>query len=161
MLKKYFAAVWADWVARMSGIASIILAFLAAYFEFIVKHGKAVLWITAALCFIIASYRIWAKEHMAVLAAQARFSADDKDARKREYIIDGLRALIRDGVEAQKAIGLGYSKLENWGRLAHAEGFGPRAEHFLRQYLGESYVQRFKEKRLEALEEIVKELLDS
>lgn len=161
MLKEYFAALWADWVARMSGAASIILAFLAAYFEFIVQHGKAALWVTAAICFIIASYRIWVKKHAAVLAARARFNADDKDARKREYIIEGLRELIRDGVEAQKAIGLGYSKLENWGRIAHAQGFQPRAEHFLRQHLGESYVQRFKEKRLEALEEMIKELLDS
>ncbi len=53
MLKKYLAALWADWVARMSGAASVILAFSAAYFEFIIRNGKAALWVTAAICFIV------------------------------------------------------------------------------------------------------------
>jgi len=70
LIRQYLAALWADWVARMSGIASIILAFLAAYLEFIVKHGKASLWVTAAICFCVASYRIWASEREKVLNQQ-------------------------------------------------------------------------------------------
>jgi hypothetical protein len=62
MYRDYFAALWGDWVARMSGAASILLAFLATYWEFVVKHGKVTLWIASAVCFAIASYRIWAKE---------------------------------------------------------------------------------------------------
>lgn len=62
MFGNYLKAFWGDWVARMSGPASIVLAFLATYFEFIVKHGKAALWVASAVCFIIASYRIWAAE---------------------------------------------------------------------------------------------------
>ncbi len=37
----------------MSGAASVILAFSAAYFEFIIRNGKAALWVTAAICFIV------------------------------------------------------------------------------------------------------------
>ena len=39
MLKKYLAALWADWVARMSGAASVILAFFAAYFDFVRSYA--------------------------------------------------------------------------------------------------------------------------
>src|SRR2546430_8585447 len=48
----------------MSGPASVGLAFSAAYFDYIVKHGRAVLWIAAGLCFVITSYRVWAQEHI-------------------------------------------------------------------------------------------------
>lgn len=47
----------------MSGPASVILAFSAAYFEYVVKHGRAVMWIAAALCFIVTSYRVWSCEY--------------------------------------------------------------------------------------------------
>jgi hypothetical protein len=75
MLRKYLAALWADWVARMSGAASVLLAFLAAYLEFVIKNGKAALWVTAAVCFIIASYRIWAAEHKKASEATAQLEA--------------------------------------------------------------------------------------
>ncbi len=62
-MREYFRAILKDWVARMSGPASVGLAFSAAYFDYIVKHGRAVLWIAAGLCFVITSYRVWAQEH--------------------------------------------------------------------------------------------------
>ena len=161
MLKEYFAALWADWVARMSGIASVILAFLAAYLEFIVKHGKAVLWVTAALCLIIASYRIWAKEHKAVLAAQAQLGKEGKAALDRNYIIERLKGYIQEDLQNQSWGGLSSRKPENWGKIINMNSYSERVREFLRINLGESYVARYKEKRTQALEEIVRELLDS
>src|SRR5215216_6704798 len=66
MYRDYLAALWGDWVARMSGLASIVLASPAAYFEFMVKHGQAALWAAAAVCVVVASCRIWVKERRVV-----------------------------------------------------------------------------------------------
>jgi len=62
-LLEYFRAIYRDWVALMSGLASIVLAFFASYFGYIIMHAKAALWIAAGLCFVITSYRVWAREH--------------------------------------------------------------------------------------------------
>jgi len=61
-LREYFKAILSDWVARMSGPASVALAFSAAYFDYVVKHGRAVLWVAAGVCFVITCYRVWARE---------------------------------------------------------------------------------------------------
>lgn len=57
------AALWADWLVLMSGIASVILAFWAAFFPPTnIQAGRTILWVASVACFAIASYRIWAKE---------------------------------------------------------------------------------------------------
>src|ERR1051325_5434659 len=57
---EYTTAIWADWVSRMSGIASLVIAFIAAYYE-LTDHGKPALWVAAASCLLIASFMVWYK----------------------------------------------------------------------------------------------------
>src|SRR5207237_9417196 len=58
----------------MSGIASVSLAFLAAYSQFIVQHAKALLWVASATCFVITSYRVWARERLLVEQLKAKLT---------------------------------------------------------------------------------------
>lgn len=62
----YLRAVYKDWVALMSGIASLSLGFLATFTEYAIRHAKAMLWIAAVVCFVITSYRVWAQERKKV-----------------------------------------------------------------------------------------------
>jgi hypothetical protein len=61
-LMEYIAAIWADWLSRMSGIASLAIAFIAAYYE-LIDNGKPALWIAASSCYVIASFMVWYKYH--------------------------------------------------------------------------------------------------
>jgi hypothetical protein len=72
MLIEYIRAVNKDWIARMSGPAAVILAFLGVYLDYIAKHGRAALWIAAAICFVITSYRVWGNEHKALLVEREK-----------------------------------------------------------------------------------------
>jgi hypothetical protein len=55
----------------MSGIASIVLAFWAAYIPPAnTQAGRTLLWIAAAACFVISSYRIWSTEHRKLIRLQ-------------------------------------------------------------------------------------------
>src|SRR5216683_261894 len=73
---KYFGEyAWellTDWKALMSGIASIIGAFWAAYRPPTSEKAKALLWFTTAVCFIFASYRIWLTERRQRAIAEAK-----------------------------------------------------------------------------------------
>ena len=71
-MREYFVALGKDWVSLMSGIASLILAFWAAYFPLNnIYAGRTLLWIAAVACFVVTSYRLWAKERNTSLAKQA------------------------------------------------------------------------------------------
>lgn len=59
----------------MSGFASIVLAFLAVYWEYITAHPRAALWAASAICLIITSYRVWAREHDRVAELTAKNAA--------------------------------------------------------------------------------------
>jgi len=62
-LREYCRALRRDGVALMSGGLGVILAFFAAYFEWVQRNGKVALWIAAAIAFFVASYRLWLKKH--------------------------------------------------------------------------------------------------
>lgn len=58
---QYIAAMWADWVSRMSGIASIVFTVVALVFK-LTDFGQARYWIAAAfLSYVIASFWVWYK----------------------------------------------------------------------------------------------------
>jgi hypothetical protein len=59
----------------MSGALGVLLAFLAAYFQWIANHGRAALWLCAFLAFLIASYQVWRKERQTVEALKAKYEA--------------------------------------------------------------------------------------
>jgi hypothetical protein len=63
-LREYFAALWDDWIALMSGIGSIVLAFWAAFVPpQNVQAARVLLFLCAAACFVVSSYRIWSAEY--------------------------------------------------------------------------------------------------
>src|SRR5438094_9829565 len=66
----YLRVFSSDWVAVMSGGASLLLAALAHYLREPVVPAKW-LWIAAALCFILASYKVWEKEHVKVIELES------------------------------------------------------------------------------------------
>src|SRR5688500_15525348 len=61
-LGEYWRGLRDDGIALMSGILGIMLAFLAAYLQWVVVNGRAALWICAAIAFFLAGYRVWRKE---------------------------------------------------------------------------------------------------
>ena len=71
---EYIRAVYKDWVALMSGVASLSLGFLATFTEYAIRHAKAMLWVAAAVCFAITSYRVWAQERSKVNKLKARLT---------------------------------------------------------------------------------------
>ena len=79
----------------MSGPSSIVLAFLAAYFDFIVKHGKAALWAASAVCFIIASYRTWAAERRRLEELTKHKLIFEIDERSTRIRVEQTKSAIR------------------------------------------------------------------
>jgi len=72
----------------MGGIFGILLAFVAAFTQLVIKHPRASLWIISAVSLLFASYRVWAKERHALLAEQA------KHAKPR--IVGGISEVINE-----------------------------------------------------------------
>jgi hypothetical protein len=67
---EYLLAFTHDWVTLMSGIASVVLtiAGIARKWEFIPRWYWLV---TAAICFFVASFRVWNAEHRKYLETQS------------------------------------------------------------------------------------------
>jgi hypothetical protein len=73
----YLAALWNDVVARMCGFMSLAFTVLGVYSTWLtgtigVEHGKAYFWIGAAICFMLANFKIWASEHAKVVAGSPK-----------------------------------------------------------------------------------------
>jgi len=61
-LKKFAIFIGKDWVALMSGIGSLILAFLGAIGGWTNGPPSLMLWVVAFLCLIVCAFRVWQKE---------------------------------------------------------------------------------------------------
>ena len=68
MLRDFFAALYHDWMALVSGVASVILAIWVVVFTPTNEAARKALWLSFALALFVAAYRSWAKEHKALLA---------------------------------------------------------------------------------------------
>jgi hypothetical protein len=136
-LREYACAIYKDWVARMSGPASILLAFWAAYFPPARPVLQATLWLAAVLCFIFASYRIWVKEHNSLLAKQYELDMLLDTRAKRKSISEQLSELFREGdkilTNCVEVHVLNLDKLEAWN---------VETERFIRENLGNAYAVR-------------------
>jgi hypothetical protein len=65
MLKEYFSALFHGWVGKMSGPASVILAFLPLLWPRLFGQSTILIraiWIAALICFLIANYSAWKYE---------------------------------------------------------------------------------------------------
>ena len=70
-IREYLRAFWNDWFSLMSGAASVIFTFWAVLAEPSNVNLRTGLWIVSALCFVVGSYRVWAREHAEVHRLQA------------------------------------------------------------------------------------------
>jgi len=72
MLRDFLAALYDDWLALVSGIASVVLAVWVALFAPSSEVARKALWLTFAICLFVAAYRIWAREHRLYVEEKAK-----------------------------------------------------------------------------------------
>ena len=64
-VKEYLAALFHSWVGKMSGPASVVLAFLPIIWPNLFGHSTTftrATWIAAVICFLIANFSAWSYE---------------------------------------------------------------------------------------------------
>ena len=83
----FFRAYADDWKTLMSGIGSIILAFWAVTFP-PSDNGKMLLLAASAVCFVVASFRIWENEHRQLLAERSKAARPEIAGEVQEIYID-------------------------------------------------------------------------
>jgi hypothetical protein len=60
-VSQYIAAIWADWLSRMSSVASLVFTAIGLSFR-LTELGHARYWLAAAfVSYVIASFRVWYK----------------------------------------------------------------------------------------------------
>lgn|GEM_PF-3501074 len=74
-LWQYIQLFWGSWLSFMSGLASVVLAFLAV-FSPASDNGKRYLFGAASACFVIASFRVWLHEHREKLKLEEESGPD-------------------------------------------------------------------------------------
>lgn len=90
MVGRYFASIWSDMMARMSGLASLVFTVLGVYSQYFIgtgglSHARYFFWVAAGVCFVFANYRVWADEHRKVISGQPHFTMTIENLRY-EYL---------------------------------------------------------------------------
>jgi hypothetical protein len=67
-LSDFIIGLYSDWASLLSGIASIVLTFLGVFRN--ANLPPSAYFIAAAVCFVIACYRVWLKEHLRAIKAE-------------------------------------------------------------------------------------------
>ncbi|WP_148042989.1 hypothetical protein [Methylocystis hirsuta] len=106
--RSFSRAIWGDWLARMSGPASVPAAILTVYADD--WWARIAFGLTMFACAWFAAYRIWVSEHERVVSLEIKL--DEKRS------ADDLRRILGEIFdEAQKLCGAvisdGYGE-ENW-----------------------------------------------
>jgi hypothetical protein len=99
VLRLFLRQVRDDWVALLSGIASVILAFVGAVLPTPVPAWAV--WPVAYACLLVAAYRVWRAQHLAYLTERAA-REEETQALRRD-----VEALRRDVARARRADGAG------------------------------------------------------
>jgi hypothetical protein len=71
-----------DVVALMTGIASLVLAIIAAFQDKPVP--RSAFWVSAGVCFVLASFRVWRTKHLALLLERQMNTADERQRKQLE-----------------------------------------------------------------------------
>jgi hypothetical protein len=80
-IRQFLRALWQDWLALMSSLASVTLSAIGAWYEKAMP-GLA-FWIAAIVCLLFAAFRVWQQEHQTVMQLErSRFSAQ-----RRDYVV--------------------------------------------------------------------------
>src|SRR5437016_4762569 len=67
--KNFLKAFWVGWFTKMSGPISVPLAIAGYYVTN--NIAKELLWVTAFICLVAASFTVWKRERQALLATQS------------------------------------------------------------------------------------------
>jgi hypothetical protein len=140
----------------------VIAVGLAIFERLSGKNVTLSIYVTILLIFLFLScYLAWtdAQKEIKKVTLEKDEVLNARNNDTREFIIENLRDLIKEGVEVRSYGALRHSDLENWGKLQRREEYRPRVERFLEDYLGDLHVQNFREKGEVALEEILRELM--
>jgi hypothetical protein len=104
-LRIFARAVWKDWLALMSGIASVGLAIVGKVTQEPLLGW--LFWGAAVFCFVAAAYRVWAKEYEHSIALQKQV---DEIMQARPHILVGpvfveTRSIVeKDGKVIESAL---------------------------------------------------------
>ncbi len=80
MLRQFLRDFGGDWVGLVSGIASFVLAFIAAIN--LENLPAWVIWPTAYVCLAVSAYRVWAREHLTHVETEKRLTGEVAEARR-------------------------------------------------------------------------------
>src|SRR5437762_12642567 len=90
----------------------------------------------------------------------AKGIAGDGHTDHQEFIVTRLREFLKEANEVSILPGVAFSWTEGLERMGRYEQFEKQVKNFLALHLGQADVERFREKKALALEEIIKEVLD-
>src|ERR1700682_4470632 len=71
-LAAFFAAVWKDFVALVSGLASVILTFIGLFGTAV---SPRIVWTAVVACAVLTGYRVWVVEHRERVRLEAKASS--------------------------------------------------------------------------------------
>jgi hypothetical protein len=97
-IREYLAVLYEDWMALMSGIAAVVLAFLYAYWSPPPEVVRTLLLIASLICLFIASYRVWLKERQARLKDQEGWRAELTQVQAR---LEAEKAKVKSELETE------------------------------------------------------------
>src|SRR5262249_50493646 len=102
MFRQYLRELGSNWVALVSGIASVLLATVQAIFSQSLPFW--VFWPVAYLCLIYAGYRLWAKERHARVSVEEKLTANSPQAQKETTVRDQIANMTRSELLALKQL---------------------------------------------------------
>ncbi len=94
-LRDFVRDVCSYWVSLVSGLASFIMAALAAIFRDSLE--PIIFWPVAYICLLVAGYRVWRKERVARIQAEARLPSRIDEKRRA-----GVKKELSQFNEAEK-----------------------------------------------------------
>lgn len=103
--REFFTALYKDWIASVSGLASVVLAVWAAIILPQSTVLRRSLWIAFAVCLFIASYRIW--------VAAYKKSREEEAKNLRPGITGSIKDITLKEMYDQTKVGLAAAKLRH------------------------------------------------
>jgi len=77
-LNTYLSELIHDWIALMSGVLGVVLAFVGVYVS--TENAKGALFLTAAIAIMLSSFRIWKKQR----ALNKGFAEEENERREKQ-----------------------------------------------------------------------------
>jgi hypothetical protein len=101
-LHQYLSALFSDWIGHMSGWASVLLTAIALIWPSFfanVRHLRAAMWASAAVCLLIVNFHAWLRERKALESEIKKKEGSNLQGSIRLGYIDKRRFLPPTGWE--------------------------------------------------------------